>query len=240
MVIASRYSRSKRMDAGSVARTCSSVYRLLVLSHEESQVMRPVSSRPTMPPWMASTMAPPPCSAWCPRRGPSGRRSSPSLPNMNRTSMPCVSIAGSVPTNTRPLLSASAICEKWLRSVNAPSENDAPCVTGSCAHPSCRPSGTPSKSAKMRRLTNGPSVMACSVSAATTSPPLPAPPAAPRAASNGLTGVCFARRPRTAAPRERTSRPIEAGTPMPRFLRCGVCLDMPHILPIQPDMKPIE
>ena len=155
MAIASRYSRSRRMDSGRFARICSSVYRLPDFSHAANHIIRPRASRPTTPPRIALRL---PSRS---RPGTDGSVTSSSRLNMNRGSMPWVSILGSSPTNTRPCASASAIWQNRSRPTNTPSENDLDPLPGSCAQPRRSFSGTPSKPSNSRRLTSGVSVIAC-------------------------------------------------------------------------------
>ncbi|KFI80183.1 hypothetical protein BMON_0052 [Bifidobacterium mongoliense DSM 21395] len=129
MVMASRYSRSRRMDSGSSVRICSRVYLLFRLSQEASQSICPESSLPTMPPCIASTGSFDASSGCSPRmtasmgrsrlgaasriprpvmRGLGGMRTVPSLPNIRLGSWSWVSISGSAPMNTRPWSSAKA------------------------------------------------------------------------------------------------------------------------------------
>ena len=133
---------------------------------DASHIMRPPGMRPTTPPCDARTIFGAPF-VTCPNRGPSGRVRVPSLTNMNRGSRSCTSISGLVPAKTRALLSASAICAKWLLSVNSPMEKLAlglwqlrPSRVGVCLV-------CPSKPLMMCRLMSGLSLMALRVSSST-------------------------------------------------------------------------
>ena len=130
--------------------------------------MRPSGMRPTTPPCDARTIFGAPFVA-CPNRGPSGRVRVSSLTNMNRGSRSCTSISGLVPAKTRALLSASAICAKWLLSVNSPMEKALPGGRGSCAGARRTLPGRPSKPLMMCRLMSGLSLMALRVSSSTMS-----------------------------------------------------------------------
>ena len=199
--------------------------------------MRPPGMRPTTPPCDARTIFGVPFAA-CPNRGPSGRVRVSSLTKMKRGSSSCTSISGSVPAKTRALLSASAICAKWLVSVNRPMEKALPWVCGSCAQPSWSVFGTPSKPLMMCRLMSGLSLMALRVSSATM------PSGVLRALPKGLVSVvlwgCLLWL-------------MSCRTPCMAWLSmvrpwCGWCADgdagvrcdMWAILSIQCDMQPLE